>query len=174
MSEDLARALERRSLRAWQVAIATSAAVLALAARHASPDLHVTAIAAACAVVTFVVAFALAHHEVRERSIDALEIAPPRRVRSVARSLERLARAAESGHAQLRQTRPPRSVLQLAPEADMIRELAALLRSYPEPPSAAVAACDRFVVRSWNGGLYGFDHDLLRRELGRVRYTLAA
>ncbi len=156
-----------------QVAIATGAALLAWSPRHASPDLRVTAIAAAAAVVTFAVALALAHHEVRERSIDALEIAPPRRVRSVARSLERLARAAESGHAQLRQTRPPRSVLELAPEAEMIRELAALLRAYPKPPSAAVAACDRFVERCWNGGLHGLDHELLRRELGRVRYTLA-
>ena len=173
MSEDLSRALERRTLRARQAAIAAGAALLALAARHASPDLRVTGIAAAAAVVTFVVALALAHHEVRERTIDALAVAPPRRVRAVARSLERLARAAESGHAQLRQTRPPRSVLELAPEAGTIRELAALLRAYPDPPSTAVAACDRFALRCWNGGLNGLDHELLRRGLGRVRSTLA-
>jgi hypothetical protein len=172
MNEDLSRALERRTLRARQVAIATGAALLALVARHTSPDLQVTALAGAAAVVAFAVALAVAHLEVRERCIDALEIAPPRRVRTVARSLERLARAAESGHVQLRQTRPPRSVLELAPEAPMIRELAALLRAYPEPPSHAVAACDRFAMRCWNGGLHGLDHELLRRELGRVRYSL--
>jgi hypothetical protein len=173
MSDDLLRALERRTLRVRQVAIATGAALLVLITRHSSPDLHVTAIAGTAAVVTFAVALAIAHREVLERSFDALAVAPPRRVRSVARSLERLARAAECGGGQLRQTRPPRSVLELAPEAEMIRELAVRLRAYPDPSAGLVATCDEFVVRCWNGGLRGLDHELLRRELGRVRYALS-
>jgi hypothetical protein len=154
--------------------VLAAAALLVLMARHASPDLHVMAVAGAAAVVTFAVAFAVAHREVRERSLDALASASPRRVRAVARSLERLARAAESGHAQVRQTRPPRSVLELAPEAAAIRELAALLRTCPSPSAGVVAACDRFVVQCWNGAVRDLDHEQLRRELGRVRCALAA
>lgn len=174
MGDDLARALERRSLRAWQVGIAIGAALVAVVARHASPDLSVTAVAGTAAVITFVVALALAQRDVRVRSIDARAVASPRRVRSVARSLERLAALAKRGSAEPRQTRPPRSVLELAPEAAAIRELAALLRAHPAPSVGAVAACDRFVFHCWNAGLRGLDHELLRRELGRVRFALAA
>jgi hypothetical protein len=173
MGEDLARALERRSLRARQVGIAATAALLAVLAQHASPDFHVTAVAGAAAVVTFLVALAVAQRDVRERSYDTCAVAPPRRVRAVARSLERLARLAERGMSEPRQTRPPRSVLELAPEADAIRELAALLRAHPEPPMGALAACDRFVFHCWNAGLRGLDHELLRRELGRVRFVIS-
>ena len=128
--------------------------------------------AGAAAVVTFLVALAVAQRDVRERSLDARAVAPARRVRTVARSLERLARLAESGAAEPRQTRPPRSVLELAPEAAAIRELATLLRAHPEPPAAALAACDRFVFHAWNAGLRGLDHELLRRELGRARFVI--
>lgn len=174
MSDDLARALERRSLRARQVGIAAAAALLAVLARHASPDLNVTAVAGGAAVITFAVALAGAQLDVRERSIDLRGVASPRRVRTVAGSLERLAALAERGAAEPRQTRPPRSVLALAPEAAAIRELAVLLRAHPQPSVAAVAACDRFVFHCWNAALRGLDHELLRRELGRVRFTLAA
>jgi len=70
MADDLTRALERRTLRTRQVAIATAAAVLAVAARHASRELEVTAVAAVAAVVTFAVALVVAHRDVRVRSID--------------------------------------------------------------------------------------------------------
>ena len=173
MGDDLARALERRSLRARQVGIAAAAAVLAVLAQHASRDMHVTAVAGAAAVVTFLVALAVAQHDVRERSLAARAVASRRRVRTVARSLERLAALAERGAAEPRQTRPPRSVLELAPEAAAIRELATLLRAHPAPPAAAVTACDRFVFHAWNAGLRGLDHELLRRELGRVRFVIS-
>ena len=75
MADDLTRALERRTVRTRQVVIATAAAVLAVAARHASPDLEVTAVAAAAAVVTFAVALAVAHRDVRVRSIDPAAVA---------------------------------------------------------------------------------------------------
>ena len=174
MADDLTRALERRSLRTRQAAIATAAAVLAVAARHASPDLRVTAVAGAAAVVTFVVALAIAHRDVRVRSIDPSAVASPRRVRGVARSLEHLARLAERGSGEPRQTRPPRSVLELEPEAAAIRELATLLRAHPHPSTGVLMTCDRFVLHCWNATLTGYDHELLRRELGRVRFALRA
>jgi hypothetical protein len=174
MSDELARALERRSLRAHQVVTATAAALLVVLAAHASPDREVIAAAGAAAVVTFAVALALACHEVRKRSVDAAAPASPRRVRVVARSLERLAGAAESGHRESPHTRPPRSVLELAPEAAAIRELATLLRTHGRPPVGAVAACDRFVDHSCNSELRGLDHETLRRELGRLRFAFAA
>jgi hypothetical protein len=65
-------------------------------------------------------------------------------------------------------------VLELAPEAAAIRELAGLLRAHPQPSIGALAACDRFVLHCWNAALLGLDHELLRRELGRVRFALAA
>jgi hypothetical protein len=174
LGDDLARALERRSVRAWQAGIATTAALIAVLARHASPDLDVTAVAGGAAAITFVVALAVAQRDVRERSLDVRAAASPRRLRTVARSLERLAALAERGAAEPRQTRPPRSVLELAPEAAAIRELAGLLRAHPQPSIGALAACDRFVLHCWNAALLGLDHELLRRELGRVRFALAA
>jgi len=172
VGDDLAQALERRSVRVRQVAIATAAALLAVMARHASPDLNVTAVAGAAAVLTFAVALAVAHRDVRERSIDARTVASRRRVRVVVHSLERLARLAERGPCEHRHTRPPRSVVDLAPDAAAIREVAALLREHPHPPTGAVAACDRFVSDCWNATLAGYDHEQLRRELGRVRFAL--
>jgi hypothetical protein len=173
VGDDLAGALERRSLRARQAGIATGAALAAVLAQHASPDIHLIAAGAAAAVVAFAIALAGAQRDVRERSIGAAALASPRRVRAAARSLERLARLAESGRAEPRQTRPPCWVLELAPEADAIRELAALLLAHPEPPLGALAACDRFVFHCWNARLRGLDHELLRRELGRVRFVIS-
>jgi hypothetical protein len=63
-------------------------------------------------------------------------------------------------------------VLELAPEAVAIRELAALLRAHPRPSTSVLLACDRFVMHCWNAALTGYDHELLRRELGRVRFAL--
>jgi hypothetical protein len=173
MGDELARALERRTLRARQAAIATAAAMLALLVPRFSADWHVTAVAGAAAVVAFVVALALAQHDVRERSLDARAVAPPRRVRSVAGSLELLADLAERGASEPRSTRPPPWVLELAPEAAAIRELALLLRRHPEPPTRALAACDRFVLDCWNASARGLDCECLRRELGRVRFVLS-
>jgi hypothetical protein len=174
VGDDLARALERRSLRVRQAGIAAGAAILAVLVRHASPDAEVTSVAAAAGVVTFLIAVAVAHRDVHERTVDARAVAPARRVRTIARALERLALLAERGAAEPRQTRPPGWVLELAPEANAIRELATLLRTHPEPPMSALAACDRFVHHCWNARLRGLDHELLRRELGRVRFTLVA
>ena len=115
---------------------------------------------------------ALQRHAVRVREAVAVPAPAPRRARSVARSLERLARAAESGAQQARQTRPPTSVIELEPEAGAIRELARLLREHPEPPAAVVAACDRFTDGCWNGALRRLDREFHRRELGRIRFLL--
>lgn len=171
MGDELARALERRSVRARQAGIAAAAAVLAVTVQHASPDLGITAVAAAAAL-TFAVALVVAHRDVRERSIDVRAVASRRRVRIVARSLERLAFLAERAPREPRQTRPPRSVAELAPDAQALREMATLLREHPSPPAGAVIACDRFVAHCWNAALSGHDHEQLRRELGRVRFAL--
>jgi hypothetical protein len=117
-------------------------------------------------------AHALQRSAVRVREAVAVPAPAPRRARSVARSLERLARAAESGARQARQARPPRSVIELEPEAGAIRELARLLREHPEPPPAVVAACDRFADGCWNGALRRLDREFHRRELGRMRFLL--
>jgi hypothetical protein len=172
VGDDLARALERRSIRVRQVGIATAAALLVVLARHASPDLDVTAVAGGAGVVTFAIALAVAHRDVQARSLAARAVATPRRVRCAARSLDRLASLSEHGCREPRQTRPPRSVLELAPEAAAIRELAELLRAHPQPPMAALVACERFVDHAWNAALRGHDHEQLRRELGRVRFGL--
>ena len=44
--------------------------------------------------------------------------------------------------------------------------------AHAEPPTRVVVACDRFADLCWNGALRGFDHEMLRRELGRVRFAL--
>ena len=97
---------------------------------------------------------------------------PPRRARSVVRTLERLAAAAEEGARRPLRLRPPRSVIELAPEAAGIRELAELLREHAAPPEATVAACDRFADGCWNASLRRLDREYNRRELGRLRYLL--
>ena len=117
-------------------------------------------------------AHALQRRAVRAREVVAAPAPAPRRARSVARSLDRLARAAECGARQARQARPPRSVIELAAEAGAIREVAALLREHPEPPAAVVTACDRFADGCWNGALRRLDREFHRRELGRIRFLL--
>jgi hypothetical protein len=106
------------------------------------------------------------------RSRQGARAATPRRARSVARTLDRLARAAETGARQARQVRPPHSVIELASEAHAIHELARLLREHPEPPAAVVSACDRFADGCWNGALRRLDREFHRRELGRIRFLL--
>ena len=172
MGDDLARALEQRAVRVRPGGFAPAAPGGAVWARHATPHLMDPPVAAAAAVLTFAVALAVAHRDVRERSIDVRAIASRRRVRLAVRSLELLARLAERGPREHRQTRPPRSVVELAPDAAAIREVAALLREHPHPPTGAVVACDRFMFHCWNAALAGYDHDQLRRELGRVRFVL--
>ncbi|HEY3615103.1 MAG TPA: hypothetical protein VGK92_15440 [Gaiellales bacterium] len=117
-------------------------------------------------------AHALQRRAFGARGAGARAPAAPRRARSVARTLERLAAAAEDGARRPRRLRPPRSVLEVAPEAPGIRELAALLRQHAQPPHAVVAACDRFVDGCWNGVLRNLDREYHRRELGRLRYLL--
>jgi hypothetical protein len=94
------------------------------------------------------------------------------RARSVARTLERLAAAAEDGARRPRRYRPPRSVLEVSLLAEGIRELAALLRERPDTPLPVVRACDRFADGCWNGALRRLDREYHRRELGRLRYLL--
>jgi hypothetical protein len=68
--------------------------------------------------------------------------------------------------------RPPRSVTELAPLADAIRELAALLRARDETPASIVTACDRFADACWNGALQRLDREFHRRQIGRLRFLL--
>jgi hypothetical protein len=116
-------------------------------------------------------------HALQRRALVARRVvsrspSAPRRARSVARTLDRLASAAEHGAARPRRVQPPQSVLEVAPEAERIRELAALLREHEHPPEALVAACDRFADGCWNGTLRRLDREHHRRELGRIRYLL--
>ena len=68
--------------------------------------------------------------------------------------------------------RPPRSVTELAPEADAIRELASLLRAKHDASISVVAACDRFADGCWNGAVQRLDHEHHRRQIGRLRFLL--
>ena len=68
--------------------------------------------------------------------------------------------------------RPPRSVTELATEAEAIRELATLLRAKHEAPTSVVTACDRFADGCWNGALQRLDHEFHRRQIGRLRFLL--
>jgi hypothetical protein len=115
-------------------------------------------------------------HALQRRALGARRAvsgAPsPRRARSVARTLDRLAAAAEDGARRARQARPPHSVIEIAPEAGAIRELATLVREHAEPPAAVLAACDRFADGCWNGALRNLDREYHRRELGRLRFLL--
>ena len=115
---------------------------------------------------------ALRRREMRARQVVASPIATRRRARSAARTLDLLARAAESGSRQPRRICPPRSVTELAPEADAIRELATLLRTRQEAPASVVTACDRFADGCWNGALQRLDHEFHRRQIGRLRFLL--
>ena len=119
---------------------------------------------------------ALAHvllrQGVRARKVVVRPALAPRRARSVARTLDRLASAAETGARESRRTRPPHSVIELEAEAGTIRELATLLRAHPEPPAGLVTACDRFADGCWNGALRRLDREFQRRELGRIRFLL--
>jgi hypothetical protein len=108
----------------------------------------------------------------RARQVVANPIATRRRAQSAVRTLDLLARAAESGSRQPRRMRPPRSVAELGPEADAIRELATLLRAREEAPASIVAACDRFADGCWNGALQRLDHEFHRRQIGRLRFLL--
>jgi hypothetical protein len=40
--------------------------------------------------------------------------------------------------------------------------------------AGVLLACDRFVLHCRNAALTGYDHELLRRKLGRVRFVLRA
>jgi hypothetical protein len=119
---------------------------------------------------------ALAHvllrQRVRAREVVTRRATAPRRARSVARTLDRLASAAETGARESRRTRPPQSVIEMAAEVGTIRELAMLLRAHPEPSAGLVTACDRFADGCWNGALRRLDREFQRRELGRIRFLL--
>lgn len=70
--------------------------------------------------------------------------------------------------------RPPRSVTDLAPEANAIHELALLLRSKQDASISVVAACDRFADGCWNGAAQRLDNEHHRRQIGRLRFLLLA
>jgi hypothetical protein len=121
---------------------------------------------------TFAPARGLLRQRVRAREAVTPPTASSRHARSVARTLDRLARAAESGARQSRRTRPPYSVVEMEAEATAIRDLARLVRMHPEPPAGVVTACDRFADGCWNGAMRRLDREFHRRELGRLRFLL--
>jgi hypothetical protein len=115
---------------------------------------------------------ALQARDWRERRVVAGPLATRRRVQSTGRTLDLLARVAEGGSKLPRRMRPPRSVTDLAPEADAIRELARLLREKHEASTSVVAACDDFADGCWNGALQRLDHEHHRRQIGRLTFLL--
>ena len=115
---------------------------------------------------------ALTGRDVRALRAAASPLATRRRVRSTGRTLDLLAQTAETGSSLPRHMRPPRSVTELASEADAIRELASLLRAKHDASISVVAACDGFADGCWNGAVQGLDHEHHRRQIGRLRFLL--
>jgi hypothetical protein len=101
-------------------------------------------------------------------------LSDPRRRLQLAASFDRYLRAATQWHRTPPQLRPPANVRMLLPLQDDVREIARLLRADTLPRVRGVALCERLLTDGATSPLYSSDPDALRRELGRIRFALAA
>ena len=70
--------------------------------------------------------------------------------------------------------RPVANVRLLLPLEDDVRGIAHLLRGATVPRVRGVALCESLLTDGAGSPLYGNDVEALRRELGRIRFSLAA
>jgi hypothetical protein len=92
----------------------------------------------------------------------------------LALSLERCLRSAERWHAIAPHMRPVGNMRLLLPYDDDVREIARLLRVHTLPRVRGVALCEWLLTDGVTSPLYRNDGEALRRELGRIRYSLGA
>jgi hypothetical protein len=98
-----------------------------------------------------------------------------RRGRSrLARSLEHSLRLAERWDETPPQLRPVANLRLLLPLQEEVRDIARLLRLVSVPRVRGVALCEWLLTDGVTSPLFGNDGDALRRELGRIRFDLAA
>jgi hypothetical protein len=98
----------------------------------------------------------------------------PRRRARLASSLERCLRSAERWDRTAPNMRPVANVRLLLPLADDVRAIAHLLRAATVPRVRGVALCESLLTDGAGSPLYGNDAEGLRRELGRIRFSLQA
>jgi len=111
--------------------------------------------------------------------LDELEpvrrrLCDPRGRARLAESLERCLRTAERWYEIAPPMRPVGNMRLLLPHADDVRDIARLLRAHTVPRARGVALCERLLTDGVTSPLFRDDADALRRELGRIRYALAA
>jgi hypothetical protein len=98
----------------------------------------------------------------------------PRRRELLASSLERYLRSAERWHRTAPLMRPVGNARLLLPVEDEVRAIARLLRAGTVSHVRGVALCEQLLTDGTRSPLYGSDADALRRELGRIRFSLDA
>jgi hypothetical protein len=104
----------------------------------------------------------------RRRLLDA------RRRAQLAASLERCLVAARDWDRTLPNLRPLGNVRLFAAHQELVREIASLLRADAVPRARGVALCEWLLTDGVSSPLYRSDGDALARELGRIRFDLAA
>jgi hypothetical protein len=97
-----------------------------------------------------------------------------RRREGLAASFDRYLRSAEEWHRTAPFLRPVANVRLLLPLEDDVREIARLLRADTVPRVRGVALCECLLTDGATSPLYRADGEALRRELGRIRYSLDA
>jgi hypothetical protein len=98
----------------------------------------------------------------------------PRRREQLAASLERYLRSARRWHQTAPPMRPIGNAPMLLPFEDDVRTIALLLRADTVSHVRGVALCACLLTDGTRSPLYGTDADALRRELGRIRFSLDA
>jgi hypothetical protein len=92
----------------------------------------------------------------------------------LAASFERYLLSAEEWHRTASPLRPVANVRLLLPLAEDVREVVRLLRVEAVPRVRGVALCGCLLTDGAGSPLYGADGEALRRELGRIRFSLDA
>jgi hypothetical protein len=188
----VARAAELRRVVARQ--LTTASAMLAVAVTGVDLDgarLLGTFLAAAAAVeVCLVIAALAARASVRERARDLIAEGGDVAVAEVAAECRRLVdgrhrarlavtlgralAGADQWHALPLATRPPPSVLDLAPHRATIADVIALLRAPDTASARGVALLDRLLRGGYAAPLYVARQEEVGRELVRIRLLLTA
>ena len=98
----------------------------------------------------------------------------PRYRARLAHAFDRSLRAAEQWHRTVPSMRPLSNVRLLLPLVDDVREIQRLLRADSVPRVRGIALCEWLLTDGVTSPLFGRDGEALRRELGRIRFNLAA
>jgi hypothetical protein len=152
----------------------------------ASPAIAVARSAALVTIASWVAVMALVGH--RRRRVHDVIVAGPRPASRVVRlEIRRLTEPAHCAkvaaaldsalyqglhwHTYLPASRPPPGVRNLPPNAPVIRQITACLRTGRASPRA-MGLLDRLVQGGYGGAVYQYGPEWARRELGRIRFEL--